>query len=91
MGKLLNNLWKAKLTTADGTVDVLVKFVKRYGVCVHQLLSMNNMAPRIYALEELPGGWTVVIMEVFKGRRLCDVNVPTCVLEEFTKELYKVP
>jgi serine/threonine protein kinase len=42
---------------------VLVKFVRRYSIELHQICANSGHAPRILAFERLPGGWSAVAME----------------------------
>lgn len=68
-------LFRAKYNTDSGVdVDVMVKFVKRYGVEVHAYLADLNLAPKLHKVEELPGGWMAVIMDEVDGCKLVDVT-----------------
>ena len=49
-------------------VMVAVKFVRiSYGKVVHELLAGKNLAPKLYSVSPLPGGWLAVVMEKVKG------------------------
>ena len=48
--------------TADG--KSVVKFVVgEYGFKAHECLAAKNLAPKILHMDNLPGGWVVVVME----------------------------
>jgi hypothetical protein len=40
-----------------------VKFTQNYSKEAHQHCADNGVAPHLYAVEELPGGWLMVVME----------------------------
>ena len=42
---------------------LVVKFCLTYNVQVHELLAKQGLAPNIYGVEELAGGWLMVVME----------------------------
>jgi len=42
---------------------VLVKFVRRYSIELHEICAKSGHAPAILAFERLPGGWFAVAME----------------------------
>ncbi|KAG8901222.1 hypothetical protein FRB99_005477 [Tulasnella sp. 403] len=46
-----------------GSTHFVVKFTLRYGTETHRYCAEAGFAPQIYHMEELPGGWTVVVME----------------------------
>jgi hypothetical protein len=53
------------LANPDGTNRlVLVEFVRQYAKDAHQLLADHNPPPSLYRYEDLPGRWTMVVMEV---------------------------
>jgi len=41
----------------------VVKFVRRYGINVHRDCAKANIAPKLIAVEKLPGSWFMVVME----------------------------
>jgi serine/threonine protein kinase len=43
--------------------EVLIKFVKRYSVEVHEYCAGKNLAPRMLGSRLLPGEWMMVVME----------------------------
>jgi hypothetical protein len=54
------------LATEDGSrKQLLVKFAKRYATKVHELLASAEpaLAPKLYACEDLPGGWKMAVIE----------------------------
>lgn len=51
---------------------MVVKFLKEYGTEVHRSLASAGMAPRIRDTQELPRGWTAIMMDKVEGRTLCD-------------------
>lgn len=67
-------VWQASLTLNSEVKKVVVKFVKRYGKVLHERLAEKNMAPHVYAIEDLSGGWTAVIMDKVNGRTLLDIS-----------------
>jgi hypothetical protein len=40
-----------------------VKFTKRYSEAAHRHCANRDVAPRVYTVEPLPGGWIMVVME----------------------------
>ncbi|KAG8884681.1 hypothetical protein FRB99_004508 [Tulasnella sp. 403] len=48
---------------AKESTHFVVKFTLRYGTETHRYCAEAGFAPQIYHVEELPGGWTVVVME----------------------------
>ena len=51
----------------EGTTTVVVKFVRSYGREVHQLLAADKLAPQLYDVTILCGGWQAVVMEKVGG------------------------
>ena len=66
------NVWNATDTRSPESSAVIVKFVKEYGLEVHNSLASAGMAPSVRYTEELPGGWTAIVMDKVEGKRLCD-------------------
>lgn len=56
------NLFFGKIEDDDGTA-ICVKFVTRYCERAHRFLAERGLAPRLYAVERLPGGQFMVVME----------------------------
>ena len=52
-----------KLVEPDGGGSV-VKFATRYGVEAHSALAAQRLAPELLGVEELPGGWLQIHMEL---------------------------
>jgi tRNA A-37 threonylcarbamoyl transferase component Bud32 len=46
---------------------VLVKFVRRYSIELHEICAKSGHAPPIFAFERLPGGWFAVVMEYIES------------------------
>ena len=46
---------------------ILVKFTRTYSEVVHKLLAGNGFAPELFAVEDLAGGWKMVVMEYLSG------------------------
>jgi serine/threonine protein kinase len=46
---------------------ILVKFTRTYSEVVHKLLASNGFAPELFAVEDLAGGWKMVVMEYLSG------------------------
>ena len=52
----------------DGSEDELVvKFTQSYSEDVHDLLEREGFAPKLHAVENLAGGWKMVVMEYLSG------------------------
>lgn len=65
---------------------VVVKFVLSYGEKVHKFLADNQLAPKLYTIERLPGGWQAVVMEKVAGTVASDVqSVTKNVTQDFEK------
>ncbi len=48
---------------------IVVKFTSHYSLDAHRICcGFNRRAPRILAMEELPGGGRMVVMEIITGR-----------------------
>ena len=47
----------------DGSIRLL-KFATRYGSDVHRTLAAAGLAPALFDVQALPGGWLMVIMEL---------------------------
>ena len=47
--------------------EILIKFTRTYSRDVHELLASNGFAPELFAVEDLPGGWKMVVMEYLSG------------------------
>ena len=41
----------------------MVKFVRQYAKDLHTLLAEQNLAPRLYGLDDISGEWKMVVME----------------------------
>lgn len=48
------------------STDLCVKFTQRYSKAAHQYCADKGVAPELYAVEKLPGGWFMVVMEYLK-------------------------
>ena len=46
--------------------SVVVKFCRQYGAKVHQLMAEKELAPKLYACQEI-GSWYMVVMEYIDG------------------------
>lgn len=46
---------------------ILVKFTRTYSKVVHDLLAGKGFAPELFAVEDLAGGWKMVVMEYLSG------------------------
>ncbi|KAH9966311.1 hypothetical protein BJV74DRAFT_869417 [Russula compacta] len=47
--------------------QIVVKFTRTYSKAVHNLLAGNGFAPELFAVEDLAGGWKMVVMEYLSG------------------------
>ena len=45
----------------------VVKFCQTYSQEVHQLLAEKDLAPKLYGIEKVAGGWLMVVMEEIQG------------------------
>ena len=43
--------------------EILIKFTRTYSKEVHELLASSGFAPALFAVEDLAGGWRMVVME----------------------------
>jgi serine/threonine protein kinase len=61
----LTQLFEGKLVFYGkcGSDEVLIKFVKRYSLEVHEHCAGKDMAPRMLGSRQLAGEWMVVVME----------------------------
>lgn len=48
--------------TSDGA-KLFIKFTRKYSVDAHRYCSDKGFAPRLHAVEKLPGGWLMVVMD----------------------------
>ena len=46
---------------------IVVKFTRTYSEVVHKLLASKGFAPELFAVEDLAGGWKMVVMEYLSG------------------------
>jgi RIO1 family len=46
---------------------IVVKFTRTYSEVVHELLASKGFAPELFAVEDLAGGWKMVVMEYLSG------------------------
>ena len=56
-------LYRGKLRNGVDDRYICIKFVQKYGVDVHRWCADNGFAPQLIAYQDLPGGWSMVIME----------------------------
>jgi serine/threonine protein kinase len=57
-------LCETATTTATTTTRKLcIKFTRKYSPDAHQYCATNGVAPELYAVESLPGGWIMVVMD----------------------------
>ncbi|PVF95874.1 hypothetical protein CPB86DRAFT_875337 [Serendipita vermifera] len=62
--KRLNDSGLIFLTkTAEGK-DLFIKFTRKYSAAAHKYCSDNGVAPTLHAVERLPGGWLMVVMDL---------------------------
>jgi hypothetical protein len=50
-------------TRTSDKADLCIKFTQKYSKEAHQYCAANGVAPELYAVEDLPGGWLMVAME----------------------------
>ena len=46
---------------------IVVKFTRTYSEVVHKLLASRGFVPELFAVEDLVGGWKMVVMEYLSG------------------------
>jgi hypothetical protein len=46
-----------------GESDILIKFTRRYSEDAHRHCAKENVAPKLYAVQHLAGGWLMAVME----------------------------
>jgi hypothetical protein len=66
------------LAIEDGSrKQLLVKFSKRYATKVHELLASAEpaLAPKLYACEDLPGGWKMAVIEFLPQEQWLTLDV----------------
>ena len=51
-----------------------MKFTKTYSKKLHLYLAKENLAPTLLAVEELPNGWKMVVMEMIKDATYWDAG-----------------
>ncbi|KIL58229.1 hypothetical protein M378DRAFT_181377 [Amanita muscaria Koide BX008] len=67
---------------------VLVKFSRRYPIELHEFCANSGHAPRIFAFEQLPGGWCAVAMEYIEsGLPITDPSLPPTHRDRWAAEL----
>ena len=59
---------------------VIVKFAQRYGEDAHRVLDRDGVAPKLLGVDELPGGWKMITMELLSPDKWIS-------LEELSKEM----
>jgi hypothetical protein len=69
-GKLLFNA-----VTEGGDDTIVVKFTRRYSETVHHFLARQGHAPALRAVNHIPGGWKMVVMDRSKYIQLGDFNL----------------
>lgn len=79
-------LYKAKRPGADELI--LIKFVQRYSIELHDFCTKAGHAPSILGYERLPGGWFAVAMEyVEPGTAITKSDLLTSNRDRWAKEL----
>ncbi|EKM49127.1 uncharacterized protein PHACADRAFT_265818 [Phanerochaete carnosa HHB-10118-sp] len=56
----------------DSSVEVLVKFTKRYNAKAHRILDEEGFAPRLYSCSRVYGDLYMVVMEYLVGETMFD-------------------
>ena len=54
-------------TPGADSARILIKFVQRYSIALHEFCAKSGRAPQILAFERLPGGWWAVAMEYIES------------------------
>jgi hypothetical protein len=87
----VERLYPTKLVftaTSSKGDKLLIKFTRRYSEDAHRNCSDREIAPRLYAVENLPGGWVMVVMEFLGDEAYVPPNssdVDTTVLKDNLK------
>jgi serine/threonine protein kinase len=74
-------LFRVSRREADG--NLLIKFTQRYSKDAHEHCAVHGIAPKLHAMEELDGGWMMVVMEFLNEETyslLRDSHIPRHVL-----------
>ena len=53
---------------------IVVKFTRTYSEDVHELLARAGFAPELFAVEDLVGGWKMVVMEYLSGWEMLETK-----------------
>ncbi|KIL70470.1 hypothetical protein M378DRAFT_68187 [Amanita muscaria Koide BX008] len=70
---------------------VLVKFSRRYPIELHEFCANSGHAPRIFAFEQLPGGWCAVVMDYIEsGLPITDPSLPPVHQHRWAAELQRL-
>lgn len=72
----MRSLFIADLILEHQTVEVLVKFARRYDKDAHMCLAAHSLAPKLHYCSPVMGGVIMVVMEYVKGTELsfCEKN-----------------
>ncbi|CAH1767615.1 7779_t:CDS:2, partial [Entrophospora sp. SA101] len=70
-----NNEKTSKRKNEDNivTTKLIIKYTKQYGDDVHQFCSRVGIAPKLFAVNELAGGWKMIIMEYLSPEKFITV------------------
>lgn len=71
--------------------SILIKFTRRYSISLHDICAGLGCAPRIFAFEQLPGGWYAIAMEyVESGASITRSTQLAAHRDRWTNELQKL-
>ncbi|PVF91815.1 hypothetical protein CPB86DRAFT_791768, partial [Serendipita vermifera] len=57
--------------------SLLIKFTQQYSVAAHKYCAEQGVAPALYAAEELPGGWFMIVMSYLDHEIYDDLRIPS--------------
>jgi hypothetical protein len=79
IARLQSKLLFPALTTGPDRKPIIIKFVRRYSLDLHNHCFNNNFAPRLLAYQNIRGGWFMVVMDDLSTTHdiLTDENCPS--------------
>ena len=70
-------LYRGKVCDSVDDKYICIKFVQQYGVDVHRWCASKGFAPQLIAYHDLPGGWSMVVMEFLDRSWIPIMNMKT--------------
>lgn len=72
-----------RVSTSEQNRNLLLKFTQKYSKGAHEHCASHKIAPELYAIEEMAGGWMMVVMEYLNEETytlLCNSRIPEQIL-----------